>query len=167
MIIEAPGFTGAESDKMAFRNEVSAAYFDVMRIPLLEGRYLTSAKTDRSQKVVVLNDAAARSYFGSAKAAVNRAITVGQNSYLVVGVTGNTTQADLREAPRRSVYFPLWQGLETHHDLWLAIRTRTAPEPVLAEATSLLRERFPHVVVRNSKVMTKVVDEATREEQTL
>jgi putative ABC transport system permease protein len=54
---------GAEDQPRAGYGEVSAGYFDMLRIPLRKGRLLNEHDTASSQWKVVINEALARKYF--------------------------------------------------------------------------------------------------------
>jgi putative ABC transport system permease protein len=58
---------------------VSPSYFSLFRIPVLVGRAFTDADARRAEPVVVVNNAFAERYWGSAKAAVGRQIFTGWN----------------------------------------------------------------------------------------
>ncbi|MCZ2075340.1 MAG: ABC transporter permease [Bryobacterales bacterium] len=100
-------------DQVVRVNSVSPLYFETMGIPVIEGRQFSSVDSSGSAKVAILNQAAARQYFGN-RSAVGAIFRLGRNSLglpiEVVGVVGDSKQKDLRDQPPRMVYFPLDQA---------------------------------------------------------
>jgi predicted permease len=108
------GYTPRSTDdQVVWVNSISPRYFETMDIPLMEGRQFSSADNSGSAKVAILNQAAARKYFGN-RSAVGAIFRLGRDSVgppiEVVGVVSDSKQKDLRDQPPRMVYFPLDQA---------------------------------------------------------
>jgi predicted permease len=87
-------------------------YLDVMKIPLLAGRFFTSADTIDSQKVIVIDSVLAQTYFPHANP-IGQVITVAHwGAARVVGVVGHVRHWGLDDPGTynpRQIYIPIYQ----------------------------------------------------------
>ena len=66
-VLEVPGFVPrSERDKHIHLAAISPEYFDTLGVPLLLGRGFTARDNGSAPKVAILNETAARFYFGAA-----------------------------------------------------------------------------------------------------
>lgn len=99
-------------------NVVQPRYFSTMRIPLVAGRDFSDADREGTQRVMIVNEEAARRYWPGQNpigkvlmqnlAEVRRNQDNSPKAVEVIGVVGNVT-ARLRESARPQVYLPLQQ----------------------------------------------------------
>ncbi|HEX5423146.1 MAG TPA: ABC transporter permease [Candidatus Acidoferrales bacterium] len=95
---------------------VGPDYLKAMRIPLLEGRFLTAEDNEHSRYVVVVDEVLARKYFPNGNA-VGQSICQGDATHTfpfeIVGVVGHVKQwgldTDAGNSLRAQVYFPFMQ----------------------------------------------------------
>ncbi|MGE0128691.1 MAG: ADOP family duplicated permease [Blastocatellales bacterium] len=154
-------------DLTHYFNIVSPGYFDALHTQLLRGRDFDARDMARSQKVVVINEATARYFFGN-EDPVGRRLgrgTAGPTDLEIIGVVRNTKYLDMREENRRIVYLPLAQsppGLMT-------LFVRTARD--MAEASAIIRREVAAldstVPLFGVQTMEARVNEALRQEQLL
>lgn len=108
-----PGYTPApgENQNMVL-NGVDPGYFATYGLPLVLGRAFTARDDDAAPKVVVINQAFARKYFGD-RSPVGQSIGFfgrEQKADLeIVGVVRDVKHASLREEPTPAVYLPFAQ----------------------------------------------------------
>jgi putative ABC transport system permease protein len=110
------------------RRSVSANYLELLRIPLLKGRYLSSDDREGSTPVMVINQAAAQRYWPG-QDALGQRVTLNDKERVVVGVVGNIHHLGPEIAPRQECYIPLPQ--ERYYGGALVIRTAGDPMAVL------------------------------------
>ena len=137
----------AEDVTMSY-NYVGAGYFRTMGTRILAGREFESS--DRRRDICVLNQAAARFLFGSA-APLGRYLRSSGSGSLpaiscrIVGIAEDAKFASLRDAPPRTVYFPLANdAADRAGNLVFLIRARTKADAIAAYRTALL-ENAPTV----------------------
>ena len=110
----------------------SPGYFRSMGIPLLAGRDFDVRDVAGAQRVVIINEVAAR-HFWPGEDAVGKLIKTDDDWSQVVGVVGNVRQISLAAPPPASVHVPYAQ------DPWpfmsVVVRAKSAP---LGAAPSLL-----------------------------
>jgi predicted permease len=86
-------------------NVVGGDFFGAAGIQIRRGRGFGPADSVKGSHVIVLNEAAARSYFGDDDA-VGRTLLLGKFSVKVIGVAGDSKYSAVREENRRIVYAP-------------------------------------------------------------
>lgn len=95
-------------DPSAERYSVTPHYFQVMRIPLLQGRLLADSDTSQSERVMVVSDTAARTLWPG-EAAIGKRVRMGSATaplITVVGVVGDVRHYSLAEPPTAQFYAP-------------------------------------------------------------
>ncbi len=115
----------------------SAGYFEMMHIPLKQGRLLSASDGASAPKVAVVSEHMAQRWWPN-DSPIGRHIRTGtpgsEGPWLtIVGVAGDVAQNAYDREPRRLIYVPL----EQDPPLWMDIGVRTAGDPLrLAPAVS-------------------------------
>lgn len=138
------GFVGEElSGTLARGDVVSLNFFEVAGIPLRAGRWFTAADTAETRRVVLVSDSLAHALQLDGDV-VDRRIRIGtfkdSSDLLVVGVVGNATQGDLKDASAHVIYTPIAQS-RTFNGPNLLIETAGDPAPI---ATAVRRTVLAH-----------------------
>lgn len=139
--------------------EVSANYFETMRVPLLDGRTFEPSDRGGAPRVVLINEALARRYFGGEDPVGQRLAfdrTPGDSSVwrTIVGVVGNESIGTVRQAPRPAILTPY-----TQDPTWgrrLVIRTRDEPMSVLPAVRRTVQSLDPNVPLFAVRPMVEV-----------
>ena len=112
----------------------SPSYFETMGIPVVHGRSFTAQDRAGRQKVVVINETAARTYWPG-EDPVGKRLAVGQGGFWdgaeVVGVVGNVRYDAVAIAASPDVYLPLLQSPRTGGILFIR---STAPMDAVVSA---------------------------------
>jgi putative ABC transport system permease protein len=128
-------FTVAGAPPLALGNHPAAShlttapgYFATMKIPLLAGRAFDERDTEKSAKVIMVNEAFARKYFRSGNPLSER-VTIDRDdphspALEVVGVVGNSKHDSLSAEPEPEFYVPFPQ--EPERRLVIVLRTAAA-----------------------------------------
>ena len=97
---------------VVMQQETDAGYFDVLRIPLLQGRGFTARDMEPANaNVAVVNEHFARKQWPAG--AIGRTFKRGDREFTVVGVARDTRHSTLSEAPGPFAYYPLAGGWHT------------------------------------------------------
>ncbi len=111
-------------------NHVSEGYFEVLGIPLLRGRPFTDRDVEGTTRVALINESAARKYFGD-RDPIGESLefrkTGGNSTYRIVGVVRDTKHRDLRESSKRFAFLPLRQPMDVEQRITLIVAPR-APD---------------------------------------
>ncbi|MGA8029265.1 MAG: ABC transporter permease [Bryobacteraceae bacterium] len=97
---------------LARQQEVNAAYFHILHIPLLEGRFLRDSDRGGNPPVIVVGNQFARRYFPH-ESALGRRLQTGQQGdtwYTICGIVGDVKTSGLAAAPEPVVYTPYAQS---------------------------------------------------------
>jgi putative ABC transport system permease protein len=114
--------TGRAEDEIEFeRYSVSPDYLRVMGIPLLRGRGIEDRDRADTERVMLINDNAARSYWPGQNPIGHRIVTdVGRPAIVIVGIVGDVRHYRLDEPPNPQMYLP--QEQMTDSFLVLAVK---------------------------------------------
>ena len=146
-----------ESDRIAVPlRAVTEDYFNLLGLPMLDGRAFRSSDDRKAPSVAIVNQALADRYFRHAQA-VGKKLWLGgpkEPSTGIVGVVANGRNDDLTRAADPEIYLPLWQAhaFSKH----LVIRTAADPRSVIAAVQRELRAVNPTVAVENVKTLEQI-----------
>ncbi|MFZ0592265.1 MAG: ABC transporter permease [Bryobacteraceae bacterium] len=142
---------------------VSADYFSVMGIPLMQGRLFSEVDPNRDKGAVVINQAMADKYWphqsalgqhlGSRPAPAPPDLTV-------IGIVGNTEHRSLSEEPRSEFYESYQQYLGPAVGATLVIRTVGDPSSVASALRQTIHRFDPEQVVENERTMEATVEQS-------
>jgi predicted permease len=124
--------------------EVDAGYFEVLKMPIVEGRGFTAADDERAARVAVINQAFARRFWPTGSA-VGRTFHRGNDDVTVVGIARDAKYASLNEKLQPYVYFPLGQAAASRRaeHAELLVRTAGNPERLAPTIRAAVRELDP------------------------
>jgi len=126
---------GPEKNRGISINQVTDGYFETTGIRLLAGRLFTPGDRAGSMRVAILNETAARGFFG-AETPLGRKVNFPgqrvQDDCEIVGVVGDTRYQDLRTPDKPMAYVPLEQAIDPITGAIVTVRgsgdvTRLAP----------------------------------------
>jgi predicted permease len=108
------------------RDEVSQGFFRTVSTPLLKGRFFSSEDTADSTRVTIVNDAMARTLWPGSDP-VGKALTIGSESFTVVGVVGNMRRQGIENEPIAQMFEAVTQNPPR---LGILVVTTTAQDPL-------------------------------------
>jgi len=114
---------------------VSDRYLQTLGIPLIAGRYFSASDSATATKVIIVNQAFARHYFGSPQNALGHHVSRGpdrpETDSMIVGVVGDAKHASVRDPASATVYRPFVQA-EKPVALNFYVRTWQPPDAAAA-----------------------------------
>jgi putative ABC transport system permease protein len=138
---------------------VTPGYFDILGIPIDDGRDFRDSDAGKATRVAIVNRAFADRYF-SGTSAIGKKLWQGagrqQPPSEIVGVVGNSRTDDLTRAPEPELYLSLWQAGAFSKDL--IVRTTTDPRVLMTAIQSQLRSVDPTVAIENVRTLEQVRD---------
>jgi putative ABC transport system permease protein len=140
---------GPEKDRGISINQVTDGYFETTGIRLMAGRSFTPRDRSGSLRVTILNETAARAFFGVGSPLGRKVNFPGQrveDEFEIVGVVADTRYRDLRTPDGRMAYVPLEQAIDPITSVVVAVRgpddvTRLGPS-IRAVATETVPGGF-------------------------
>jgi predicted permease len=137
--ITVPGYhPSSERDGTVRLNHVSEDYFEAFGIAVLAGRTFTARDEADAAKVAIVNEAAARAYFGG-RNPIGERVSFNTSTYEVVGVVRDHKHRSLREEVPRFVYIPIWQPLDRLARTTLSIASDLPPAALARGAAEQVR----------------------------
>lgn len=143
-------------------------YFDAMGIPLLAGRVFDQTDRENSRRVTLVDDAFARTFFGSPQAALGERIRFffgGGEWNVVVGVVGHVRHAGPAVASGPQVYVPLAQRSTSAAHLVVAIDADADVPGLIASLRSHIATLDPAVPVHDVRTMEDRLRDAVARER--
>jgi predicted permease len=134
---------GRKKPGMAYHLEVGDSFMSTMGIPLLFGRDFSSKDNQATPKVVIVNEAFARSLF-EGENPVGKTITVNKTDFQIVGVCRNASYDRLTSAVPPTAYFPFRQA--ELRAVFFEVRTGVSPlsvAPAIRRAVAALDTNVP------------------------
>jgi predicted permease len=168
------GRTGPGSDQAPGDGQyriISADYFQAMRIPLLQGRYLTEGDSERSQPVAIVNETMARKFWPNQNA-LGQQFIIGkpmgpewtEPPRVIVGIVGDVRELSLSESAEPEMFVPY--GQVPAHLLPLlireiaprwAVRVKGNPMSVAAAAKQAILHVDPDVPMAQARSLEEVL----------
>ena len=168
--VEVPGFQPrSDRDKGIGENHVSDGYFETMGIPVMLGRPFTPDDNGTAPKVAILNETAARFYFGN-RSPLGARLDFGETPisdgiYHVVGVVRDAKHNSLREDTPRFVFLPVSQARDYLDRLSLAIRTNSSSLDLAPVIRQRIRALGADVLVTEVATVDQQIDQSLLQER--
>jgi predicted permease len=159
----------SDRDKGISENHVSEGYFETMGIPLLLGRTFTQNDNANAPKVAILNETAARFYFGD-RNPLGARLDFGKtpNSdgiYNVVGVVRDSKHNSLREDAPRFVFLPVSQPRDYLNRLALTVRTNSNSLDLAPVVRRRIRALGSNILISDTATLDQQIDQSLLQER--
>ncbi|MEX2261045.1 MAG: ABC transporter permease [Bryobacteraceae bacterium] len=169
-ILEVPGFVPrTETDKHIHLAAISPEYFDTLGVPMRLGRGFSARDHGSAPKVAILNETAARFYFGNANPIGRKVRFTNYPSrdllYEVVGVVRDAKHDSLREPASRFIYLPIPQSVDRINRLALAARCSGDAITFAAPVRQQIQSVRSTLLIDNVSTMEKQIEQALLRER--
>jgi predicted permease len=139
---------------------------ETLGIRMLRGRFFSEGDTVGAPEVAVINDAYARQYFGQENP-LGHQFSMGGQTLTIVGVIDDLKQTSLERPTSPEIYICSQQitpgsafyGVATAF-IQLAVRTQLAPEAMVAQIQTVIRQAAPDATINKVKTMHEVVEDS-------
>jgi putative ABC transport system permease protein len=140
----------------------SPRYFETLGIPVVRGRVFSAQDRAGQPKVVVINEAAARAFWGS-EDPIGKRIAVGQGGFgdgaEVVGVVADVRYRTVESAVGPDVYLPLLQSTRPRGVIF--VRSRSAAAALVPLLRREVHALDPDLPLTDVKSMDERLGDAT------
>ncbi|MDQ3473038.1 MAG: ABC transporter permease [Acidobacteriota bacterium] len=133
---------------------VAPRFFETTGLSLLQGRDFRRIDSDKSVKVVIVNETMAQKFWPQADP-VGQSFNEGPDTYEVVGVARDTKYRNLREPRRLTMYQPLTQAYLPRMNL--LVRTAADPKTFVALVQDRLHLIEPTLTIYNVRTLIEHV----------
>lgn len=141
-----------------FPRIVSEGYFHAMGIPLRAGRDFTERDAKDAQKVVIINQTAARNLFPGGEDPLGKVLLIDPER-TIVGVVGDVRHMALEEGSGNEFYLPIRQT-QDYSVVDLVVRSSMPTAVLASRLREALRPLEPNLPTSNLRTMQTVVDRA-------
>jgi putative ABC transport system permease protein len=168
--IHIPEYTPGVGRDLEIRlNQVSAGFFSTLGIAVTQGRAFTARDDENAPRVALLNEAAARFYFGD-RSPLGLRLGVNDKDappYEVIGVVKDSRYKSLREPDSRLIYLPVSQSPDHLGRLTLAVRVSGKPSEIVGAAREEIRATGSDLMVTNIATLDEQVEQSLLQERLL
>lgn len=147
---------------------VTPGYFRMLGTPIVRGREFEDHDAIGAQKVILVNEAMARKFWGTLNI-LGKRISVYKNANgdpewnEIVGVVANARDAIIRSSPEPEYFLALFQwGASSHH---LIVRTRTNPETLADTVSRQIWTGFPDQPITHVTTLTRAIAESVGDQR--
>ena len=133
-------------------------FVDAMGMRMIAGRDLSPQDVESSEKVVVINQSAAKALWPGADA-LGKLARVGGRDHRVVGIVADVRHLSLEDAAGNEVYLPLRQVFD-YSSLTLIVRTSLEPTSLAKTLRAVLSPVTPNLATNEIQTLDGVVDKA-------
>ena len=155
----APPLASGEQPRARYR-VATADYFKALRIPLIKGRYFERPDTEKSQPVIIINEALAKQMFPD-QDPIGRRIQCGLEGSpfaTIVGIVKNTRSVGLDAEPGPETFYPYLQVLPqfltfVEGTATIIVRAKGDPEALINEMRGAVRQIDPELAVFQARTM--------------
>jgi predicted permease len=142
----------------AFRM-VTPAYFSTLGIPLKRGRDFLPSDREGSERVVIINEALAATFFPGEDPLGKELQTFDGARERIVGVVGNSAEANLTDAAVPARYMLYQQLPFLYNQVSFVLRTESAePSSVLLDVRSAIARESSQIAVQQMTTMRNIFD---------
>jgi predicted permease len=151
------GFTArTEADTNANYDRVGAGYFKAIGARLVEGRDIAESDNEHAPPVAVVNQTMASFYFPKGQA-LGRRVKVDSTTYEIVGVVADIRDHELRQAPVRRLYLPVYQTYGMPTEFTFELLATGDPAKLVAAARRELTAANGSLVVLDNDPLTSLM----------
>jgi predicted permease len=170
--IRIPGRLPRPTTFGGFRSFVTPGFFAAMGVPLLAGREFTELDTDAKQRVMIINQAMAKHYFGDESPIGQQVMIVNDSTPTeIVGVVGNFVTGTPRGAdvPQHLTYFS-YRDRESQRRIaimMLAVRTSGEPRALAPRIRQEIQSAAPSLPVLKMDTVDEQLDDVLAQDRLL
>jgi putative ABC transport system permease protein len=147
----------------------SDQYLQTLGIPLVAGRYFSPVDSSTATKVMVVNEAFARHYFGSSQAALGHIVSRPRHldpACMIVGVVRDARHQSVREPAGPTAYRLFVQAVKPTA-LVFYVRTWQPPDAAAASIRAAIANIDSKLIVNNLISLSDQVDDSIANERTI
>jgi predicted permease len=134
---------------------ISPNYFDVLHVPIVDGRAFTPDDTARALSTAIVNQAAAAALFPDGHPVGRQMVHAGMMRFTIVGVVRDTKYASVQDRHVPMIFTPITPDFSD--DVHFIVRS-TRPEAALEQLRRVLTTVPPHPPIREARLVTDQIN---------
>jgi len=155
--LEVEGYVPGRNENMKiYRDLVSPGYFDLMKIPLVEGRDFDLRDDATTQKVMIVNQEFVRRFMPN-RSVIGRKVHGWGEWFTIVGVARDSKYHRVTESPQPYFYIPVRQIFRPEYGLTFEVRTSGSVNGAIAGLRRESAAIDPALTIFDAEPMTEYV----------
>jgi len=155
--LEVEGYVPGRNENMKiYRDLVSPGYFDLMKIPLVEGRDFDLRDDAKSLKVMIVNQEFVRRFMPN-RSVIGRKVHGWGEWFTIVGVARDSKYHRVTESPQPYFYIPVRQIFRPEYGLTFEVRTSGSVNEAIAGLRREAAAIDPAMTIFDAEPMTEYV----------
>jgi putative ABC transport system permease protein len=154
---------GGPDQNVDYYQGVAPGYFEMMRIPMVEGRAFDARDGADANKVVIVNQTMARTFYGN-QSPIGRRVRPSSKDApwrTIVGVAADVKNGGIDKPTGTELYFPYTQGDGAVRGMYLAVKTRSDPNRIVSAVRLQLADLDPALPVAQVRLMEDIISAAS------
>jgi putative ABC transport system permease protein len=148
---------------------ITPGYLETMHVPLLRGRAVSEADTDKTQFVAVVSQSFVREYWPG-QDPLGRQFNFGLATRTVVGVVGDVRVRGMERISEPQVYLP-YKQVPDGNIIWyapkdLSVRSSLSPDRLLPSLRRIIAAADPEQPISDVQTLSHIVEEDTASRRT-
>jgi predicted permease len=155
--LEVEGFVPGRNENMKiYRDLVSPGFFELMKIPLVEGRDFDLRDDMKAQKVMIVNQEFLRRFVAN-RSVIGRKVHGWGEWFTIVGVVRDSKYHQVTESPQPYFYIPIRQIYRPEYGLTIEVRTSGSVNEAIAGLRREAAAIDPALTIFDAEPMTEYV----------
>jgi predicted permease len=155
--LEVEGYVPGRNENMKiYRDLVSPGFFDLMKIPLVEGRDFDLHDDSTSLKVMIVNQEFVRRFVAD-RSVIGRKVHGWGDWFTIVGVAKDSKYHRVTESPQPYFYIPIRQIFRPEYGLTFEVRTSGSVNEAIAGLRREAAAIDPAITIFDAEPMTEYV----------
>ena len=147
-----------DNEVLAEESFVTRGYFELMEIPLLQGRAFGPDDVKGAPTVAIINKALAERLWPD-ETALGRRFSPGSRTLEVVGIVKDARYGPPRGGPEPHYWVPFGQGY--HGEMFLLVKARGDARVVIPAVRQVVAELDSELPVLEPRLMTTIINESS------
>jgi predicted permease len=149
---------------------VGPNYFSTAGIPILYGREIGPQDSGHGQRVGLVNQTAARYFFGDANPIGKRIAvktTLGSADFVVIGVVADSKHGSVREKPQRRFYVPFFNPIGEANSASFLVRTSADPAGAASTIRAAVKQMAGNLPPIDIQTMNQRISQSLASDRTI
>ena len=143
---------------LAILRDADPGYFAAIKIPVLRGRTFGPGQRPEAANEVIISAEFARQYFPNEDPIGKHLITLGHQSYEVIGIVGDT-RYELASPPEPTMYVPIDNGIDD--GAALVVRAARDPENLALPIQKVIQQMDRELAVSDVLTMNQIINQSS------
>jgi predicted permease len=149
---------------------VGPNFFSTAGIPILNGREIGPQDSGRGQRVGLVNQTAARYFFGDVNPIGKRMhvkTTLSSSDFVVIGVVADSKHGSVREKPQRRFYIPFFNPIGEANSAHILVRTSGDPAVAASTIRAAVKQMAGNLPPLNIETMNERIAQSLTTDRTI